>query len=265
MPTPSSCLITLQRGVLEVDPLQLGLTPPSRSKLERWGDLVELRERTEPCSNGVGENSQTGLAQGATAKDFGRDGVRPSTATTTAFLRFRILPAGPWKFSRVFPLKLPRPVDWARDPSSAGEPVLEEYALMSFLPEENFARLYFAYHTLGVSFFVLKRLSHRTYFNYIRNKLSPGRSSCFSRVEHSRSYHRQRAGCDSIFIGAITSRRHSRFSPRLRTAGGAVDTRSVFVRQRQKLLITVGAAFLFGSARSRHRSADTDHHPKFAA
>lgn len=102
-----------------VDPTQLSLTPPSRSDLERWRDLNDLRERTEP--DGVRENSRMGLAQRTTAKDSGRDGVRATTATTTAFLRFRILPAGPWQFSRTFPLKLPRPADWGRNPSSAGE------------------------------------------------------------------------------------------------------------------------------------------------
>lgn len=109
-------LENLQSGVLELDPLQLSLTPPSRSDIQRRRDLTELRERTE--TEGLGEkNSQMGLAQVPAAEDLGRDAVR----ATTAFLRLGILPAGPWKFSRTFPLKLPRPVDWARDPSSAGE------------------------------------------------------------------------------------------------------------------------------------------------
>lgn len=105
-----------------MDPVQLSFTPPSRSDLERWRDLTELRERTEP--EGVKENSQTGLPQGPTANDLGTGTLRATPATTTAFLRFRILPSGPWKFSRAFRLKLPRPPDWGRDPSSAGEPSL---------------------------------------------------------------------------------------------------------------------------------------------
>lgn len=123
-PHHTACLEIRQRGVLEVDPIQLGLTPPSLRDLERWRNLADLRQRTEP-GGGVGENSsQVALAQGqTTANGFGGDGVLPAAAaTTTAFLRFRILPAGPWKFSRTFPLKRPRPADWVRgDPSSAGE------------------------------------------------------------------------------------------------------------------------------------------------
>ena len=112
-------LETLQRGALEVDPIQLSLTPPTRAELERWRDLAELRERTDP--EGVGEQTLLALAGGSTANFFGRVGVRAPPATTTAFLRFRILPAGPFKFSRAFPLNLPRPTDWGRNPPTAGE------------------------------------------------------------------------------------------------------------------------------------------------
>lgn len=102
-----------------MDPIQLSLSPPSHGDLERWRDLSELRKQTEPKC--VGDNTQKDVAEDPTANDFGRDSLRGTLVTTTAFLRFRILPAGPWKFSRMFPLNLPRPVDWARNPSAAGE------------------------------------------------------------------------------------------------------------------------------------------------
>ena len=125
----AASLEIIKRGVVEVDPIQLRLIRPSRSDLERWRDLSDLRERTEP--GGVEEDMQMGFAQGPTANGLGRDGVRAEIATTTAFLRFRILPAGPWKFSRTFPLQLPRPSDWGRDPSSAGESGRRSTALCS--------------------------------------------------------------------------------------------------------------------------------------
>lgn len=106
----TSSLEICQRGVLEIHPTKLRLTPPSPADLEHWRSLTELRERTDP--EAVGANSPTAHAV---------TGNATSAVPTSAFLRVRILPSGPWEFSRTFPLKLPRPADWGRDPSSAGE------------------------------------------------------------------------------------------------------------------------------------------------
>lgn len=110
-PTPLRLSKKRQRGVLNVYTKKLLLTPPSRGDLERLRSLTELRERTD--SDAIGDNNPT--MRVLTGK------TTTAASSTSAFLRVRILPSGPWEFSRTFPLKLPRPADWGRDPSSAGE------------------------------------------------------------------------------------------------------------------------------------------------
>ncbi|CAM9315535.1 unnamed protein product [Ectocarpus fasciculatus] len=98
-----------KRGVLQLVASELHFTPPSSSTLERWRNVTELHQRTEFESD-VGANSPTGhlLAAGARAAEI------------CAFLRVRVLPSGSWGFCRTFPLKLPKPADWGRDPLNAG-------------------------------------------------------------------------------------------------------------------------------------------------
>jgi len=98
-----------------VYPSRLRISPPRPGDLEHWRDLTELRELTRSEAAG----SKGSRAHAAPSWDT------PGTATsTTAFLRWRVLPAGPWEFSRTFPLRFPRPADWGRDPVGAGEPGL---------------------------------------------------------------------------------------------------------------------------------------------
>lgn len=41
--------------------------------------------------------------------------------TSSAFLRVRVLPSGPWACSPLFDVVWPRPADWGRGPTTAGE------------------------------------------------------------------------------------------------------------------------------------------------
>ncbi|CAM9745291.1 unnamed protein product, partial [Hapterophycus canaliculatus] len=106
-----------QRGELQIQLSELRFIPPSPRKLERWRSLNELRRNTKPET--IRENMPTAQKTAPSVV---------STAPTSAFLRVRVLPSGPWGFSRTFPLQIPRPVDWVRDPSSAG---------MILLPDET--------------------------------------------------------------------------------------------------------------------------------
>ncbi|CAM9960681.1 unnamed protein product [Scytosiphon promiscuus] len=96
------------RGNLQIRLSELRFIPPTPCELERWRSLNDLRRGTE--TEAVGGSS---TSVQATARKI-------TTATRSAFLRVRVLPSGPWGFSRTFPLQRPRPADWGRDPAGAG-------------------------------------------------------------------------------------------------------------------------------------------------
>lgn len=98
-------------------PSRLRLSSPSPGDLDRWQRLTELRKLTRP--EAADADTKAPRAHSPPSGDVNAPGAAP---TTTAFLRWRVLPAGPWEFSRTFPLRFPRPADWGRDPSGAGEP-----------------------------------------------------------------------------------------------------------------------------------------------
>ena len=100
-----------QRGILDVFPSRLRLSPPSLVDLNHWRDITGLRDRTDP------ETVESESSGGQVAP---RGESAATATTTTAFIRWRVLPSGVWEFSRTFQLSLPRPADWGRDPSGAG-------------------------------------------------------------------------------------------------------------------------------------------------
>lgn len=110
---PPPVLLRLrQSGVLEVNPSELRLTPPSTEDINRWCAYADLREATEPRVNV------------ARAPQGSRDGGVSIGCTTEAtrcvFLRVRVKPSGPWGFTRTFQANWPRPMKWAMDCSNAG-------------------------------------------------------------------------------------------------------------------------------------------------
>lgn len=72
--------------------------------MDRLRALAVLRDSTD---------QPVGVGQG--------DNHRACGSIVSAFLRVRVLPSGPWAFSSVFDVKWPRPVDWGRLSSEAGE------------------------------------------------------------------------------------------------------------------------------------------------
>lgn len=147
IPPRTTCALpwatNIQRGVLQLVGSELHFTPPSPSTLERWRSFTELHQRTEFESH-VEVKSPTGHPVAASAR----------AAKTSAFLRVRVLPSGPWGFCRTFPLKLPQPADWGRDPLHAGEP--------SKSIEEKVVRQQQNYHSHSSSSLVLSTFLRMT-------------------------------------------------------------------------------------------------------
>ncbi|CAM9161364.1 unnamed protein product, partial [Laminaria digitata] len=100
-------------GVLEVNPSELRLTPPSTEDINRWCAYTDLREATEPRVNVArapqASQASQGLSIGCTTE-----------STRCVFLRVTVKPSGPWGFTRTFQANWPRPMKWARDCSNAG-------------------------------------------------------------------------------------------------------------------------------------------------
>lgn len=111
-----------QVGDLRVTPSELCLEPPSRKHLGKLCALADLRARTQ--TRGAAFSPQVHVQSG-------RDGNNPAETLASsdrngdnsvdAFLRYRVLPAGPWECSPLFGVWWPRPCDWGRAPMSAGE------------------------------------------------------------------------------------------------------------------------------------------------
>lgn len=107
-----------KRGVLSVTPCQLRLAPPSSREIDRLKVLTELRERTEQSAAAQCSRAAYRFPLGDCSEDSGIRVHREPSNASNVFLRVRILPSGPWAFTRVFRMPHPRPADYA---TNAGE------------------------------------------------------------------------------------------------------------------------------------------------
>lgn len=86
--------------------------------------LSELRNQTDRRASGTHARTDCSVAVEGALADAHADDRRALGRNTTnkrLFLRVRVLPSGPFAFTPIFQVKWPRPADWGRDRSKAGE------------------------------------------------------------------------------------------------------------------------------------------------